>query len=748
MPNRFGRGVGGIEPFNPRGLLPDLLSPIARPDGSSDAQLSAAAGSLASTIGGIADQAARAEGEQAGKTAGLDPHYRPDGSLTIRGQAFNEAATKTYVNNLDAKLRTDLQTTFEANKNNPAALKKAYDDLHAKYIGPDGDVFPEIKGDFNAQFARLRMPYENKALGNFEEDTHAANRAALITNTTATQTNAARMAAADPANPATARNIQVELDRHAKLIDDQVANGDITADAGARLKIKTRDDVLSGAALAQADALKTPEEVAAYRANVKAKFAKGEFNGLSGDGYQGLDASLQQLESKKRTALNAGAAQLSKNLDDYIERAANGYVMSPAEWTAFQTSDAAKTPKGSAILQSGEAKLKIAGLLGRMSIDDASRMVATMRAQANGSGGASSADADVIGFAEEQLRKQRTAINSDQLGYAEQRRLVPAVAPIDFQSFAAAPDPALAAGPLAAQFRDRTAQARAIGSELSRSPQFLRPEEKDRLKEIVDRGGPQALALAGAIVKGAGTDAPGILREISSDAPVLAQAGNIIANGGSMSAARDAFEAAKIKATTGKELPGVPPTISGKIVRDSFGTAYARLGEDAGVIRATADQITRTRLASGSIDPKSSDAEKIYKRALQEASGATFVDGVQYGGVTTYNARDWTGSAIKVPVPPGIRADAIRDVIRSINDTDLAALNTPPRAADGKAFAARDLAAATPVAVRGGYRFAQGDPASNDPKYIRGADGNPFVLPFETVSKIAPRVSGALLGSR
>jgi hypothetical protein len=744
MPNRFGRGVGAIEPFNPRGLLPDLMSPIARPDGSGAAQLSAASGSLASTIGGIADQAARAEGEQAGKTAGLDPHYRPDGSLTIRGQAFNEAATKTYVNNLDAKLRTDLQSTFEANKNNPAALKKAYDDLHAKYTGPDGDVFPEIKGDFNAQFARLRMPYENKALGNFEEDTHAANRAALIDNTTATQTNAARMAAADPANPATARNIQVELDRHAKLIDDQVANGDITADAGARLKIKTRDDVLSGAALAQAGALKTPEEIAAYRANVKAKFAKGEFNGLSGDGYQSLDAGLQHLESQKRTALNAGAAQLSKNLDDYIERAANGYVMSPAEWTAFQASDAAKTPKGAAILQSGEAKLKIAGLLGRMSIDDASRMVSTMRAQANSSGGASSADADVIGFAEQQLRKQRTALDTDQLGYAEQRRLVPAVAPIDFQGFSQAPDPTLAAGPLAAQFRDRTAQARAIGSELSRAPQFLRPDEKDRLKEIVDRGGAPALALAGAIVKGADSDAPAILREISADAPLLAQAGNIIANGGSLSAARDAFNAARVKAETGKELPGIASSAGAKVMRDTLGSALMLQGEDAGRIRATADAVARTRIASASVDPKSREAETIYSRALQEAAGASFVGGVQYGGFADYKPGYWT--SYKVIVPPGIKADSFRDVVRSIKDDDLAALPVPPKTADGKAYSARDLASAIPVAVRGGYRFAMAAPGSDDPKYIRGADGAPFVLPFSTLQTIAPRVSGALRG--
>lgn len=742
MPNKFARAVP-VADYNPRALLPEGLIPVSRPDGSAEAELSAAAGRVASTVGNIADDIVKEEGKQAGKVAGLDQHYRPDGSMTIRGKAFNDAATSTYANKLDADLRNDMQDTFENNRNNPAKLKAAFDALHARYVQPgeEGKVFDGIRGDFDAQFARLRLPYQNKAFGNFDEDVHAGNRASLIENTTATQTNAARMAAADPNNPLTAKNISIELDRHAKLIDQQVANQDITADAGAKLKLKVRDDVLTNAALSQASALKTPEEIEAYRANVKTKFAKGEFTGLSGDGYATLDANLQNLQSAKRTELNSGVAQLGKNLDDYIDRTASGFTVSPGEWTKYATAPAANTPKGSVLLQSGEAKLKVAGLISKMSVDDAGKLVSGMRQQLNKEG-ASSADAGVVQFAEDQLKKQRTAMDTDQLGYAEQKRLIPAVAPIDFQSFTQSGD---AAG-LAGQFRDRTAQARAVGGELSRAPQFLRPEEKDRLKEIVDRGGPQALALAGAIVKGADNDAPAILREISTDAPLLAQAGNILANGGSQSAARDAFEAARIKQETGRDLPGVPSKTTGKVVRDTFGTAFAMQGEDGSRIRTTADAIAKTRIANGNLDPTSSEAETVYKRALQEAAGARFVGDVQYGGVADYNGRSWFGGARQIPVPPGIRADAMRDVVRSIKDDDLAALPVPPQTSDGKSYSARDLASAAPVAVRGGYRFALGDPLSNDPKYMRGADGKPFVLPFDQISKFAPRVPGALLG--
>ncbi|OKO68417.1 hypothetical protein AC629_42130 [Bradyrhizobium sp. NAS80.1] len=735
MPNKFGRAVAAPGAFNPQGLLPEGLLPVSRPDGSFEAEMAAATGKLANSFGAMADDAAKAEGEAAGKVAGLDPHYRPDGSLTIRGKAFNDAATKTYENNLDAMLRNDMQATFEANRNSPGGLKKAFDNLYRSYTGPDGHVFDGIRGDFNAQFARLRLPYENKALSNFESDTHDQQRASLADNLTATQTNAARMAAADPNNPVTAKNIGIELDRGDRLIDAQVESEAITAEAGAKLKIKMRNDVMQSAALAQAATLKTPEAIAAYRENTRKKFASGDFKGLTADGYASLDASLQALEKSVRTQGNAEVTQLGKNIEDYVDRAASGLATPPDEWTRFATSPAAQSPKGQQLLNVGEAKVKIATAMSSMSVDDAGRLVAGLRTEAN-KGGANAPTAEIIQFAEGQLDKQRKAINTDQLGYAAQKRLIPAVAPIDFTSGDAIT--------IAAQFRDRSAQARAVASSLSRAPQFLRPEETDRLKEIVDKGGPQALALAGAIVKGADSDAPAILREISPDAPLLAQAGNIIANGGSVAAARDAFNAAKIKQETGKDLPAVAPSLAGKAVRDTFGSAFALQGDDGGRIRATADAITKSRLFSGSIDPKSSEADTIYRRALQEAAGASFVGGVQYGGVTDYKPGYWT--SYKVPVPSGMRADRFRDVVRSLRDDDLAALPVPPQAPDGKAYSARDVAGAIPIAVRGGYRFALGDPSSNDPQYIRGADGAPFVLPFAALNTVAPRVSGSLLG--
>jgi hypothetical protein len=112
--------------------------------------------------------------------------------------------------------------------------------------------------------------------------------------------------------------------------------------------------------------------------------------------------------------------------------------------------------------------------------------------------------------------------------------------------------------------------------------------------------------------------------------------------------------------------------------------------------------------------------------------------------VASYKPGFW--SSTKVPVPANVRADSFRDVIRSITDEDLKSLPVPPQSVDGGSYRARDIAGATPVWVRGGYRFAMGDPLSSDPKFIRGADGNPFVLPFDKISQLGIRVPGAIRG--
>ena len=159
------------------------------------------------------------------------------------------------------------------------------------------------------------------------------------------------------------------------------------------------------------------------------------------------------------------------------------------------------------------------------------------------------------------------------------------------------------------------------------------------------------------------------------------------------------------------------------------------------------------------IDPNSDAAKPVFQRALQEASGAIFDKGVQYGGIVdvTRSTGFLSSQTARTIIPPTIRADRFGELIEAIRDQDLAPqdmdksrpgarpyFSAPPVRAGGQPYSAADIKAARPVAVAGGYRFAAGDPASDDPQWIRGADGRPFVLALDSMRRVLePRVPGA-----
>src|SRR5579872_2950777 len=68
---------------------------------------------LSRELGGMADQAAQYEGRRAGLIAGADPNYRPNGDESVRGRAFNEAATAAYLNNVDAQSKQSLTGAYD-----------------------------------------------------------------------------------------------------------------------------------------------------------------------------------------------------------------------------------------------------------------------------------------------------------------------------------------------------------------------------------------------------------------------------------------------------------------------------------------------------------------------------------------------------------------------------------------------------------------------------------------------------------
>ena len=352
----------------------------------------------------------------------------------------------------------------------------------------------------------------------------------------------------------------------------------------------------------------------------------------------------------------------------------------------------------------------------------------------SGGGGFSSDQAELVQFGRKLVDDARTMLGRDPLGYADRYLRVP-IAPLDWGGDSTG---------IAGQIGDRVATAEAVGRQLRRDPTYLRPDEVERMREIVDKGGVQGTAVVQAIVQGAGTRAPAILKEIGGSAPALAQAGVLVASGAPRVAADDLLEAQRLKAQPNFRFPS-PPRDAMRMVGEAIGGAYDQYPEDKARIIAAANDIYGARAARFNYDGRDSASQEAYRKALQDAMASTRQGGRQFGGVASYTPGFW--SSYRVAVPNDVDAGRFAQVIRSIRDEDLASLAVPPRTADGRAFRASDIHGSVPVRYGDGYRFAQGDPRSDDPKWIRGADGNPFVLPWATVAPtLRSRVPGAFLG--
>lgn len=354
--------------------------------------------------------------------------------------------------------------------------------------------------------------------------------------------------------------------------------------------------------------------------------------------------------------------------------------------------------------------------------------------------GLSASAAGVLEDAESYLKKRRTLIETDPLGEAERSGTIAGIAPLDWN----------AGDGLKAQLGTRAAQAEAVAEANGRAPQYLRPDEKDRLKEVLQAGGEKALRMATDIVEGAGSPARAraILGEIESAAPRLGVIGRMVAHGAKeqQDAARDAFEALRMEQAPGVKTAGAPKE-AGTIEREVFGTAFA--GQIADRQRAidAARLIYKGRMARLGYDPEDKKGEDVYREALRLSTGGSGQQTRPVGGVQDYTPPGNYFGQRKVLAPEDVRFGRFPDVIAAMRDEDLAEVPKGAPEKDGRRYTARDFKSAYPVRVPGGYAFARGEPGSDDPQWITAKDGRPFVLDWQWFkTRVRPRVPQAFGG--
>ena len=357
--------------------------------------------------------------------------------------------------------------------------------------------------------------------------------------------------------------------------------------------------------------------------------------------------------------------------------------------------------------------------------------VATMRSAV--SDGATPAQARILEAAQKYATRLRADFDKDPLSRAAVDGVISGVTPLDFSS------PATTARTLQARVAARDQVAQHYG----RPVPLVTPDDRETVKAVAAAGGEPMVQTARAVVAALGPRAGEFFSQIGGDAPQFAQMGRI----NDASVMRDAAWAiAQDHAKEGKVMRPAPEALQ-QTVATTYGDAFKAIPDFAQGAKHLASSALAATIAREGLDPKT-PYPILQQETLQKAAGATYVGGVQYGGVANYGG--WWNGSQKVLAPENVRADQVKAVVGAITDKDLAALPAPPRAADGSPMPASALSGLRFTSVGPGvYMLSKGDPFGEDPQWVayqgggRGASGR-FKLDLNALEpQLRARVPGA-----
>lgn len=721
-----------FETFNGRGAVRDGLLAVQRPDGRGAEQAARMFAELGQQFGQMADRQAVIEGDKEGAMAGLDPSFRPTGGTGLKAQAFDKAAIGVYSDRLDLKLRDETFKAYQAHKNNPKGLEQALTKIKNDMLTQD--VFNEVKPGFEIAFQRQAQAYLHDVTTSAVGQSRDEARMTLVQNMESLDTEIERLSAL-AASPEAGKALDAAMIKKTELVTRAVKNNLVGGDWAGRSLVEMRQRALENQTIRMLLDQPAEERDAAFQKLKQDRLAgNGPVQNISDATLARIDQTLQQ---------TARDAEINQN------RKFN-------QWNRDATSIARRIEKNLPIPQDELNRLKLnASMLGDervteelQKLDDLTGVQAELRGKSLveqraslaaerrkiQESGASEQDKRRFDLKAKIVAESEKDLRTDPIARAELEQIIQPT-PLNF---ATPTDFMMSLGP-------RIDAATSAATHYGINARYFKPDEVTALKSVLAEGGSGALDLVGAIVNGAGRNAQNVLKELSDQVPEVTTMGALVASNmpGSYQAARSMADALKLK-QTGVKLAEPPET--GLSIRKEIGNGLILIPSDQARIERAARLIFQARLPPGE-DPKSENAGLIYEKALQEAAGQHQIGDVVYGGIQPYQA-GWFSGLQKTLVPPTIRADRFRDVILAIDDTLLKALpQGGPVDADGQAYSAADLHQSVPVKVQGGYRFALGDPASDDPQYVRGADGFPFVLDFDSVEPVLrPRVPRAYLG--
>lgn len=361
-------------------------------------------------------------------TPGSGGTWRPTGSETIGGRAYDVAGTKTYLERLDGVLRSDIRAVYDVHGENPAMLSKALGELKSAHLAEH--VFPEIAADYETAFQVEAERYLAASRGQARERAEEQNRADFLQRTYKLEEERSRLLVGTSIDPdlgmAQLQSLQTSLDAH---YDSAVARGVMTPEQAVEAKRQSRSTTVEGFYLRHADALDA-DGVATMRGAMQADYAAGRLEGLDAAGWNRLDAALINRENRLRTEDERAGRALQSRAKSLVDRVINGYEVDPAELTQLQL-DAGTATAGGAIAADAAATVEIAQRIRDLPVAEGRETVRQLREAAGPA--PTNAEIALIETSEKVLAAKERAIANDPLAWAAAQRIIE-LSPIDTTS--------------------------------------------------------------------------------------------------------------------------------------------------------------------------------------------------------------------------------------------------------------------------------------------------------------------------
>jgi hypothetical protein len=661
--------------------------------------------SIGDNIGKMADKAAKAEGEDEGRQAGLDPEFRTKPDRTLYAEAFNKHGLDVAETRLKTSLESGLEQVWDKHGSNTASLAKGIDDYTKGIVdGAPEELRPKLTLIANAKRMGYMRQAQREQVATARAEQSAAMQEELARSMRGLSQRAFSLgldAEADKAVDAEIGALQAVLGR--KGIDGKP----LVAPAQARKLVEgARAEVLQARMLGAFDRLETPEAKARFIAEFEASWKKGD--GVAKDlDLDQMISTRRMLEGElRRTEGTRGTGEriVANQIQGFQKLAEQGYAPRPEDLASVQAIVAQSgDPRQAEALAAAEATLRFQQGARRMPPEQIDRYVTEERERLGREGG-TLGEKGRLDMAEKLLGEMRRGLKEDPNEWASRVGLVPLV-PVDFSS----------PQNLAKTLQGRIATAEQVGAMYDQDPVYLRPDERRRLVAMAAPGGQALTDVVETITKGAGAKSDAILRELwtSGEGLTLATLGGHAAAVGRTAVAQDVADGVAWSRT--KDFKNLAP--SANEARDLAVKAHG--GALSGLPKSEQALIDATNYAYGVRLQRTgkTDDDDLWVRTFRELAGERSIQGVTYGGVATWRSRS-------VIIPPDVRQDGFGDLIRSIQPDDFG--EGAPRNAKGVA-SAREIQGATLVPL-GSNRFRLNVGDEDTPVWLGDAGGQPFVL--------------------